>query len=118
RGITPDPRLLRPAALLAHRLPPCLLRRVTQADPYFRTRSPTRRTPMRAKLLSTLVALSCASFASPAAVTDRMIEASPGNGSEVLSWGLGTQDQRYSPLQQITNANVSRLTPVWAFSFG
>jgi alcohol dehydrogenase (cytochrome c) len=73
---------------------------------------------MREKLLSTLVAMSCASIASHAAVTDAMIEASPGNGAEVLSWGLGTQGQRYSPLKQVNAGNVARLAPAWAFSFG
>jgi alcohol dehydrogenase (cytochrome c) len=73
---------------------------------------------MRAKLLSTLVAMSCACLAAQATVTDQMIESSPGDGAEVLSWGLGTQGQRYSPLKQVTSANVARLAPVWAFSFG
>jgi alcohol dehydrogenase (cytochrome c) len=73
---------------------------------------------MRANLLSTLVAMSCASIASHAAVTDAMIEASPGNGAEVLSWGLGTQGQRFSPLKQVNAGNVGRLAPAWAFSFG
>ncbi|HEX6708448.1 MAG TPA: PQQ-dependent methanol/ethanol family dehydrogenase [Albitalea sp.] len=73
---------------------------------------------MRAKFLSTLVAMSCASIASQAAVDDRMLEASPGNGAEVLSWGLGTNGQRYSPLKQLNTANVKQLAPVWAFSFG
>ena len=73
---------------------------------------------MRAKLLSTLVAMSCASIASHATVTDKMLESSPGNGAEVLSWGLGTQGQRYSPLKQVNTGNVRRLAPVWAFSFG
>jgi len=74
---------------------------------------------MRAKLLlPTLVALSCASIASHATVTDRMLQASPGNGAEVLTWGLGTNGQRYSPLKQVNSANVGQLAPVWAFSFG
>jgi alcohol dehydrogenase (cytochrome c) len=73
---------------------------------------------MRAKLLPTLVALSCASIAGHAAVTDRMLQASPGNGAEVLTWGLGTNGQRYSPLKQVNSTNVRQLTPAWAFSFG
>ncbi|WP_280155565.1 PQQ-dependent methanol/ethanol family dehydrogenase [Piscinibacter sp. XHJ-5] len=73
---------------------------------------------MRAKLLPTLVAMSCASIASHAAVTDRMLQGSPGNGAEVLTWGLGTQGQRFSPLKQVNTTNVKQLAPAWAFSFG
>ena len=35
-----------------------------------------------------------------------MIEDSAKSGSEVLSWGLGTQGQRYSALKQVTAANI------------
>jgi alcohol dehydrogenase (cytochrome c) len=73
---------------------------------------------MRAKLLSTLVALACASIGAQATVTDGMLEASPGKGAEVLTWGLGTNGQRYSPLKQVNTGNVKRLAPVWAYSFG
>ena len=47
-----------------------------------------------------------------------MIEDSAKSGTEVLSWGLGRQGQRYSALKQVTTANVARLAPAWAFSFG
>jgi alcohol dehydrogenase (cytochrome c) len=36
----------------------------------------------------------------------------------VLTWGLNTQGQRYSPLKQVNTGTVARLAPVWAFSFG
>src|SRR5438105_4773075 len=73
---------------------------------------------MRVRLLSTLVAMSCTAIASQAAVTDAMLQASPGSGAEVLSCGLGTNGQRHSPLKQVNSANAARLAPVWAFSFG
>jgi alcohol dehydrogenase (cytochrome c) len=72
---------------------------------------------MRSTLPGALALLGAFSLAH-AGVTDAMIEAEPSSGTEVLSWGLGTQGQRYSPLKQVTAANVARLTPVWAFSFG
>ena len=51
-----------------------------------------------------------------AGVTDEMITAkAPDN---VLSWGMGTQAQRFSPLTQINTKTVSSLVPAWTFSFG
>ena len=38
------------------------------------------------------------------------------NTSEVLNYGMGYDLQRYSPLKQITAANVRKLAPVWHYS--
>jgi alcohol dehydrogenase (cytochrome c) len=75
---------------------------------------------MRLKLLTLSITLGLVSISATAqtAVSDKMIEDSAKTGNEVLSWGLGTQGQRYSALKQVTTANVARLAPVWAFSFG
>jgi len=73
---------------------------------------------MRPRLLPLVLALSCCSLGAHAVVTDAMLESGAGNGAEVLSWGVGTDGQRHSPLKQLTAANVSQLRPVWAFSFG
>jgi alcohol dehydrogenase (cytochrome c) len=75
---------------------------------------------MRLKLLTLSITLGLVSITATAqtAVSDKMIEDSAKTGNEVLSWGLGTQGQRYSALKQVTTANVSRLAPAWAFSFG
>lgn len=73
---------------------------------------------MRLKLLPVLIPLALGSLTAHAVVTEKMIQESTKTGREVLSWGLGTDGQRYSVLKQITTANVSRLTPAWAFSFG
>ena len=76
---------------------------------------------MRLKLLTVLTTLALATLAGSAAaagVTDQMIQASSKSGKDVLSSGLGTEGQRYSPLKQVTAANASRLVPAWAFSFG
>ena len=67
---------------------------------------------------ATLIGLSPNAIAASAGVTDQMIQDSPRNGAEVLSSGLGTQGQRYSPLKQISTGNVAKLLPAWAFSFG
>jgi alcohol dehydrogenase (cytochrome c) len=53
-----------------------------------------------------------------AAVTTGMLEAASKNTSAVLSFGMGSEGQRYSPLAQINTVNVGRLTPAWSFSFG
>jgi len=53
-----------------------------------------------------------------AAVTTAMLEGASKNTAAVLSFGMGSEGQRYSPLAQINTANVSRLTPAWSFSFG
>jgi alcohol dehydrogenase (cytochrome c) len=77
---------------------------------------------MRLKLLTVLTTLALGSIATSlttqAAVTGQMIEDSANQGNEILSWGLGTQGQRHSVLKQVSTANVSRLAPAWAFSFG
>jgi len=72
---------------------------------------------MRGKLLSVLITAALASVGAHAQVTD-MIEADAKTANDVLSWGLGSQGQRYSPAKQITPANVGKLVPAWSFSFG
>ncbi|WP_119677906.1 methanol/ethanol family PQQ-dependent dehydrogenase [Indioceanicola profundi] len=37
---------------------------------------------------------------------------------DVLTYGMGYEGQRYSPLKALTPQNVSKLVPVWSFSFG
>ena len=51
-------------------------------------------------------------------VTDAMIANSTKATDSVLSWGMGTQGQRYSALTQINDKTVGKLVPVWSFSFG
>lgn len=55
---------------------------------------------------------------SQAVVTDQMIEAGSSNTKEVLTWGLSTNGQRFSPLKQINTSTVKSLVPAWTFSFG
>jgi len=73
---------------------------------------------MRLKLLATLMAYGFAAGTAHAAVTQQMIDNDAGDTTEVLSWGLGTQGQRFSPLKQVNAQSIKRLVPVWSFSFG
>jgi alcohol dehydrogenase (cytochrome c) len=78
---------------------------------------------LQPKLSAALVAAALAALAAPhalaqKAVTDQMIEADARTTGDVLSYGLGTQGQRYSPAKQINTGNVNRLVPMWSFSFG
>jgi alcohol dehydrogenase (cytochrome c) len=72
---------------------------------------------MRAQLLSLLVAAGLSTMAQ-AQVTDKMIEDDAKTPSDILSWGIGQQGQRYSPLKQISASTINRLVPMWSFSFG
>jgi len=51
-----------------------------------------------------------------AQVTDAMI--AKDDTSSVLSWGMGTQGQRYSSLDAVNTKTVKNLVPVWSMSFG
>jgi alcohol dehydrogenase (cytochrome c) len=67
---------------------------------------------------SLLVAAALVSLGAQAAVTDQMIDNDAKTGGDVVSWGLGTQGQRYSPLKGVNTGNVGKLVPAWSFSFG
>ncbi len=71
---------------------------------------------MKRTLLSLLVML--AASQAGAVVTDKMIHDDASTPDDVVSWGMGTQGQRFSPLTGINEGNVKRLAPVWAMSFG
>jgi alcohol dehydrogenase (cytochrome c) len=73
---------------------------------------------MRLKLLNLLLTAGLASVGAQAQVTDKMIADDAKTTGDVLSFGLGTQGQRYSPLKQINTATVAKLVPAWSFSFG
>ncbi|NLH80910.1 MAG: PQQ-dependent dehydrogenase, methanol/ethanol family [Phyllobacteriaceae bacterium] len=40
------------------------------------------------------------------------------NPKSVLTYGIGTQGQRFSPLATLNKTNIKNLVPAWAFSFG
>lgn len=72
---------------------------------------------MKRSLLSLLVLVATAQVGAQG-VTDAMIADDAKSTNNVLSWGLGTQGQRHSPLTGINAKNINRLTPVWSMSFG
>ncbi|MEM1143674.1 MAG: PQQ-dependent methanol/ethanol family dehydrogenase [Pseudomonadota bacterium] len=63
------------------------------------------------------LALGLASQAS-AGVSNRDILKDQKTTDDVLSYGLGTRGQRYSPLDDLNTDTVKSLQPVWAFSLG
>ncbi|MGF6120224.1 alcohol dehydrogenase (cytochrome c) [Janthinobacterium lividum] len=73
------------------------------------------------KIMGILIGLSLASLAQAADVgnvTNAMLDSTAKNPASVLSFGMGTQGQRYSPLTQINDKTVAKLVPAWSFSFG
>lgn len=71
---------------------------------------------MKKTLLSILVTMAAAQVG--AGVTQDMINNDAKTTEDVLSWGIGPQGQRYSPLSDISTDNIKRLVPVWSMSFG
>ncbi|MEW1781502.1 PQQ-dependent methanol/ethanol family dehydrogenase [Arthrobacter sp. NPDC080086] len=77
---------------------------------------------MRTLRVITLAAASLTATLTAAAatppVTDAMIQNDAKSSGDVLTWGMGTQGQRFSGLTKINTKNVSQLVPAWSFSFG
>lgn len=76
---------------------------------------------MQKKIMGIVVGLSLVSLAQAADVanvTSAMLDSTAKNPASVLSFGMGTQGQRYSPLTQINDKTVAKLVPAWSFSFG
>jgi alcohol dehydrogenase (cytochrome c) len=71
---------------------------------------------VKQKLLSLLVMMAAAQVG--AQVTNDMIAKDAATTNDVLSWGLGTQGQRYSPLTDVNAKSINKLTPVWSMCFG
>ncbi|MBL1143270.1 MAG: PQQ-dependent dehydrogenase, methanol/ethanol family [Proteobacteria bacterium] len=53
-----------------------------------------------------------------AGVSDKDILNDAKTTGDVVSYGMGTQGQRYSTLTKINDKNVSKLVPAFSFSFG
>ena len=56
--------------------------------------------------------------AQAAGVTDADIVNDAQTTTDVVSYGLGPQGQRFSPLKALTPATIDKLVPAWSFSFG
>lgn len=65
-------------------------------------------------LASTVLVMGAAN----AGVTDDDILNDAINTQNVVSYGIGNQGQRYSPLDQVNVDTVKDLVPAWSFSFG
>jgi len=69
----------------------------------------------------TVLALTLASLGSVQAkdVTDAdILNDGTKNTNQVVTYGLGTKGQRFSPLTQVNASTVKNLVPAWSFSFG
>ena len=51
-------------------------------------------------------------------VTNAMLANTAKDPNSVLSFGMGTEGQRFSPLTQVNTKTVAKLVPDWSFSFG
>jgi len=71
---------------------------------------------LKRTLLSLLVMAATAQVS--AQVTDAMILNDAATPDNVVSWGIGPQGQRHSPLTGINAKNINKLVPVWSMSFG
>jgi len=70
------------------------------------------------RTLLSLMVMAATAHVSAQGVTDAMIADDAKTSDNVLSWGLGTQGQRHSPLTGINEKTISKLVPVWSMSFG
>jgi len=57
-------------------------------------------------------------LAQAADITNAMLDNAAKDTKNVLSFGMGSQGQRYSTLTQINTKTVGQLVPAWSFSFG
>ncbi|PKO86510.1 MAG: PQQ-dependent dehydrogenase, methanol/ethanol family [Betaproteobacteria bacterium HGW-Betaproteobacteria-12] len=74
--------------------------------------------PQRRLGLALAVALAFAGSPASAAVTDADILNDAKTPGDVVSFGLGTQGQRFSPMTKINTSTVKNLVPAWSMSFG
>ncbi len=52
------------------------------------------------------------------AVTDEDIMNDQDTAEDIVSYGMGQQGQRFSPIKDLNTDNIKFLQPAWAFSFG
>ena len=51
-------------------------------------------------------------------VTDQMILDGTKNPANIVSYGLGPEAHRFSPIKTLNKSNIKGLIPAWSFSFG
>ena len=64
---------------------------------------------MQPKLLTVLISAALASATAHSVVSDQMNENEATSTGNVLTRGLNTQGQRYSPIKQVNTATVSKI---------
>ncbi len=69
-------------------------------------------------LLFASAALVSVCIGAPARVTDEMIEHDGQSTGDVLTVGMDSRAQRFSPLTQVNTKTVANLTPAWVMSLG
>ncbi|MES2238007.1 MAG: PQQ-dependent dehydrogenase, methanol/ethanol family [Pseudomonadota bacterium] len=74
-----------------------------------------RATLLAAGLLGSMV-MSAPLFAATAGVDDAMLRNDAKSTEDVLTYGMGYDQKRYSPLAKINRKTVSKLVPVWNLS--
>ena len=73
---------------------------------------------MQIKILGLAVTLTAASIAQAGEVSSAMLSNTAKDPKSVLSFGMGSEGQRFSPLTILNTKNVSKLVPGWSMSFG
>ncbi len=81
-------------------------------------RNPFKRTLIAATVATVVAATGMVGSAYAAGVTDEDIVNDATTTGDVVSFGMGTQAQRFSPLEQINLETVKDLVPAWSMSFG
>jgi len=72
----------------------------------------------RSALAALIIAALTQSGMTQAGVTVADLDNDAKSTGDVLSWGMGTEGQRYSPLSQINTKTIKRLVPAWSYSYG
>ena len=81
-------------------------------------RNPFKRTLIAVTVATLVAATGMVGSAYAAGVTDEDIVNDATTTGDVVSFGMGTQAQRFSPLEQINLETVKDLVPAWSMSFG
>src|SRR5712692_8205991 len=71
---------------------------------------------MKPRVFAAAVLMLVATVTSASAQTLDDLKNDGRNPDNILTYGMGYAQQRYSPLNQINKANVKRLVPVWNLS--
>lgn len=71
---------------------------------------------MKFKLIALAAGLACAVGAQAQTLQDLARDGNGGSTDNVLTYGMGYHQQRFSPLKQINKDTVKRLVPAWSVS--